>query len=70
MWFAIPERGHYPRSLLGWFVGEFQWTVRVSAWEWLLRDEFSPFGTTTKVRMFVVIGLLLIGVGSISNFCG
>ena len=70
MWFAILVRGHYPRSLFSWFVGVFQWTIRVSAWESLLRDEFSLFGTTTKVRVFVVIGLLLIGVGSISNFCG
>ena len=70
VWFAILVRGHYPRSLFSWFVGVFEWTVRVSAWEWLLRDEFSLFGTTTRVRVFVVIGLLLIGVGSISNFCG
>ncbi|MGD0115434.1 MAG: DUF4389 domain-containing protein [Dehalococcoidia bacterium] len=42
-WFAILFTGHYPRGLFNFSVGVSRWGARVTAYGWLLRDEYPPF---------------------------
>jgi hypothetical protein len=44
-WFAILITGRYPRGLFNYVVGVFRWSLRVSAYMYLLvTDEYPPFG--------------------------
>ena len=43
-WFAILITGRYPRGLFNFVVGVFRWSVRVSAYMYLLvTDQYPPF---------------------------
>lgn len=42
-WFAILFTGLYPQSLYDFGVGVFRWQTRVTAYGYLLRDEYPPF---------------------------
>lgn len=44
-WFAILITGRYPRGLFNYVVGLLRWSIRVSAYMYLLvTDEYPPFG--------------------------
>jgi hypothetical protein len=44
-WFAILITGRYPKGLFDYVVGLFRWTLRVSAYMYLLvTDKYPPFG--------------------------
>lgn len=44
-WFAILITGRYPRGLFNFVVGLFRWSLRVSAYMYLLvTDQYPPFG--------------------------
>jgi hypothetical protein len=44
-WFAILITGRYPKGLFNYVVGVFRWTLRVSAYMYLLvTDQYPPFG--------------------------
>jgi hypothetical protein len=42
-WFAILFTGRFPRSLFDFLVGVGRWNMRVTAYVWLMRDEYPPF---------------------------
>jgi hypothetical protein len=42
-WFAILFTGRIPRPLFDFLAGVGRWYQRVSAYVWLLRDEYPPF---------------------------
>ena len=42
-WFAILFTGRYPQSLQDFAVGVLRWSVRVEAYQLLMRDEYPPF---------------------------
>jgi len=58
-WFIILFTGRYPREMYNIAVMLYQWVARVNAWQYLLRDEWSLFGTTQTVKIFVVIGVIV-----------
>lgn len=43
-WFAVLFTGKYPKPLFDYMVGVIDWTVRLSAYLGLLRDEYPKFG--------------------------
>jgi hypothetical protein len=44
-WFAILITGRYPKGIFDYVVGVFRWSVRVSAYMYLLvTDKYPPFG--------------------------
>ena len=68
-WLYILVTGRYPAHWFAVSTGMLQWSCRVTAWQDLMRDDFSLFGTTTPVRVIVVIGLVLslvVGFGNCS----
>jgi hypothetical protein len=42
-WFAILITGRYPKGLFNFAVGVTRWNLRVTAYVYLLRDEYPPF---------------------------
>lgn len=42
-WFAILFTGRYPKGLFSFGVGVMRWNLRVTAYMYLLRDEYPPF---------------------------
>ena len=42
-WFAILFTGSYPQGMYDFAVGVFRWQARVTAYIYLLRDEYPPF---------------------------
>jgi len=57
-WFIILFSGRYPRELYNVALMLFQWFARVNSWQYLLRDEWSLFGTTRLVKTYVLIGVV------------
>lgn len=43
-WFAILITGSYPRGMWNFSVMVVRWSARVTAYLWLQRDEYPPFG--------------------------
>lgn len=68
VWCVILLLGKYPRRLFEFNVGLLQWVARVMTWQWLLRDDWSLFGTKRPVQIAVVIGLATMLVLSISSY--
>lgn len=58
-WFIILLTGRYPRGMYNIAVMLYQWVARVNSWQSLLRDEWSLFGTTQRVRTLVRIGIVV-----------
>lgn len=58
-WFIILFTGRYPREMYNIAVMLYQWVARVDSWQYLLRDEWSLFGTTQTVKILVVIGVIV-----------
>lgn len=70
-WFLILITGRYPRSWFAMVVAMLEWNCRVSVWQNLMRDDVSLFGTTTTVKILVVIGLaagLILGINNCSSY--
>ena len=42
-WFAILFTGRYPESMMNFAVGVYRWSMRVEAYQLLMRDEYPPF---------------------------
>ena len=66
IWFIILVSGRYPRPLFRFSVSLLQWSAGVGAWQGLMRDDLSLFGTTWAVQLPVVLGaaaLLYVGIG-------
>jgi hypothetical protein len=42
-WFAILFTGRFPRGMFNFVVGYYRWTYNMSAYVYLLRDEYPPF---------------------------
>lgn len=42
-WFAILFTGRFPRGMFDFVVGVLRWNYRVTAYAYLLRDEYPPF---------------------------
>jgi hypothetical protein len=42
-WFAILFTGRYPKGMFDFVVGYYRWTYNMSAYVYLLRDEYPPF---------------------------
>lgn len=57
-WFIILFTGRYPRGMYNVVVMLFQWVARVTSWQYLLRDEWSLFGTTRTVKIWVLVGVI------------
>ena len=58
VWFIILVIGRYPR---GWFDlsrSMLEWHCRMTAWQYLMRDNAALFGTTTPVKVAVGIGII------------
>ena len=55
-WFSVLVTGKYPEPLFRFSVSLLQWGSRVGAWQGLMRDDFSLFGTTRAVQVPVAIG--------------
>jgi len=58
-WFIILFTGRYPRGMYNIAVMLYQWTARVDSWQYLLRDEWSLFGTTGRVQILVGVGIVV-----------
>ena len=67
-WFVILGTGKYPRGLFMHMVGVFEWVARITAWDYLMRDDFSLFGTTQAVKVTVVIAVIVSSVLGLLNF--
>ena len=59
VWFPILFTGVYPRGLFDFQLAIAQWTARVSAWEFLMRDEKRLFATTTSIAYLVAVAIIL-----------
>lgn len=57
-WFIILFTGRYPKGMYKMAVMLFQWEARVYSWQYLLRDEWSLFGTTSTVKILVLVGVI------------
>lgn len=57
-WFIILFTGRYPREMYKVAVMLFQWEARIYSWQYLLRDEWSLFGTTRAVKIWVLVGVI------------
>lgn len=71
VWFLILVTGRYPRSWFPMSVAMLEWNCRVSVWQNLMRDDISLFGTTTTIKILVVIGLaagLILGINNCSSY--
>lgn len=42
-WFSILFTGTFPRGMFDFIVGTFRWSTRVTAYLYLMRDEYPPF---------------------------
>ena len=58
VWWIILVTGRYPKGWLALTKALLQWHFRVTTWQWLMRDEVNLFGTTTGVRVAVIIGIV------------
>ena len=58
VWWIILVTGRYPKGWLAPTKALLQWHFRVTTWQWLMRDELNLFGTTTGVRVAVIIGIV------------
>lgn len=63
-WCVILITGRYPRGLFKFSVGVGRWQMRLSAYLWLLRDEYPPYSVTAQARpgnevVSAIIGLPL-----------
>jgi hypothetical protein len=45
-WFAVLVTGQWPEGLRNFLIGVTRWSMRVSAYYFLLVDEYPPFSTT------------------------
>lgn len=43
-WFAVLMLGRWPRGLQLFVIGWMRWSFRVTAYQWLIVDEYPPFG--------------------------
>ena len=55
-WFIILVSGKYPKSLFRFSLSLLNWASRVAAWQWLMRDDWSLFGTTRPVQVTAALG--------------
>ncbi len=69
-WFIILFTGRYPRGMYDVAVRLYQWLARVDSWQYLLRDEWSLFGTTGTVKVWVIIGIIVFTILGILQWVG
>lgn len=58
-WWCILFTGRYPATWFALTPGMLEWNCRISVWQNLMRDDASLFGTTTRVKVLVSIGLVV-----------
>lgn len=58
VWWIILVIGRYPKGWVAPTKALLQWHFRVTTWQWLMRDDIDLFGTTTGVRVAVIIGIV------------
>ena len=56
VWFIILVSGRYPKPVFVFSVGLLQWTSRLAAWPFMMRDDWSLFGTTRRIQVMAGLG--------------
>jgi len=51
LWFVILLTGRYPAGLRRFALSVLQWSARVTAWQFLMSDDWRMFGSSLKVRI-------------------
>ncbi len=68
IWWIILIRGRYPRKMFDFNVKVLNWMAGITAWQYLMRDDWSLFGRSKPVKTVVVIALVLLLAFSVFVF--
>ena len=66
-WWLILFTGRYPAWWFALTPMILEWNCRITVWQDLMRDDFSLFGTTTPVKVLVVVGIAVSLIVTIGN---
>ncbi len=66
-WFAILISGKYPRGPFRVATTVSQWAVRLSAWQFMMSDDWRLLGETMLVRVLTIIGALLFAAFTVTT---
>ena len=68
-WWIVLLIGKYPKAWFDLSPAMLEWSCRVTAWQFLMRDDATLFGTTTPVKVAVgisIVAMIILGIGSCS----